>query len=497
MILKGKQAKEELLKGINEIADVIKVTFGARGKTVIIPEQFGLGFRVSKDGVSVANAVKLKNDVEDYGASFVSGAANKTVEEAGDGTTGTSILTQSMCNDIYKEINLGKNPNELIKYLKMDLDNVKNYIASNSAKVENTDQIYNIARISANNDKEIGQLIKDIYDQSGFDVEIDIAESDSTETTFEIVNGYTMKNTGFASSQFINNQEKGRVEFLNPIIYLLNGKIRSMNENLMSIFANNANRNSEDFRSLVLIVEDIEETVLREIVLAFQNQMIHNIAIVQTSLIHEDRKNAFIDASIFLKAEYNEDRISGYGECEKIIIEKNNVTFINGKGDTTKHLKELKKKKDKNIADERRIFALESSAAIIHVGGKISTEISEKKDRIEDSVCAVKSALEEGYCPGGTTTYLFAGKTLDFNTDIMRNALMECYKQLMKNAEIEPFYILRSLEKLGFGYGFNVRTECLSNFYDEGILDSSKVLRVSLENAVHTACTFALIEAVL
>jgi chaperonin GroEL len=497
MILKGKQAKEKLLQGINEISDVVKLTLGARGKTVLLGHPHKLGFRVSKDGVSVANGIKFDDDVVDYGASFIVNSADKTVDEAGDGTTTTTILTQSMCNDVYNEINLGKNPNELIKMLKDDLETVKKYISDKSLKIENTTQIEDIATISANNDPEIGVLIREIYDELGFEVEIDIVESDRKDTVYEAVNGFTMKDTGYSSTQFINNMEKSRVEFVNPMIYLFNGKVKSMNQHLIELFQSNADRNSEDFRPLVLIVEDIEETVLREIVMAFQNQMIFNVAIVQTNLIHEDRKNAFIDASIFLDGEYNEERIGGYGECEKVIIDRNTVTFINGKGNVKKHLKKLKDKKNKNIADERRIFALESSAAIIHVGGKIATEISEKKDRIEDSVCAVKSALEEGYCPGGSTVYIFSRIESELKTDIMKKALLECYQQLMKNAELEPFYYLKEIEDKGFGHGYNLIEDIVSNFYEDGILDSSKVLRVSLENAVHTACNFALIEAVV
>lgn len=497
MIIKGKEAKEQLLKGINGISDVVKLTLGARGKTILLGHPHGLGFKVSKDGVSVANGIKFKDDVEDYGASFIQDSAEKTVEEAGDGTTTTTILTQSMCNDIYIEINLGKNPNDLIKDLKSDLQTVIEFIQSRSLKIENTSEIENIAKISANNDSEIGNLFKEIYDELGFDVEIDINESDSTETTFESVNGFTLKESGFASSQFITNAEKGRVEMVNPKIYLYNGKIRSMSQHLINLFESNSDRNSEDFRPLVLIVEEIEEVVLKEIVMAYQNQMIFNVAIVQTNLIHEDRKNAFIDASIFLDGEYNEERIGEYGECEKIIIDKHSTTFINGKGDVKKHLKALKAKKNKNIADERRIFALQSSAAIIHVGGKIATEISEKKDRIEDSVLAVKSALQEGYCPGGSTVYMFGHFELNLKTNVMKKALLACYKQLMVNAEVEPFYYLSDILDEGFGFGYDLMTDSIVSFYDQGIIDSTKVLRVSLENAVHTACTFALIEAVV
>jgi chaperonin GroEL len=499
MITKGKQAKERLLEGINESVDTAKISLGAKGKTVVLRNKYTDSFRVTKDGISILKEINYEDDLMHIGAGFVKNASNKTVEEAGDGTTTTAILTQSMCNSVYKELELGTNPNELISDLKSDLEVVKSVIKDNSKKIEDTSAIKNIAKISANNDDEIGELIKSIYDDAGMEVAIDISDSDNIETSYEVVNGLTMRETGYSSSQFINNPEKGRIEFTNPRVYLYNNKVRFITNELGDLLQGNADRNSEDFRPLVIIVEDIEEAPLREIVMAYGNQFLFNVAIVQTNLIYDDRKNSFIDASIFLNAEYQEDRISGFGECEKIVIERDNVTFINGAGDTKKHVEKLKKlqKKDKSIALERRIFSLESKAAIINVGGKLGTEIDEKKDRIEDSVYAVKSAIEEGYCPGGSTVYLFARLNSELKTTVMKKALLSCYTQLMHNAELEPFYYLKSIEDAGFGYGYNLIKDKVTNFYEDGIYDSAKVLRVSLENAVHTACNFALIEGIV
>lgn len=499
MITKGKEAKEKLLEGINEAVDLAKISLGAKGKTVVIRNKYTDIFRVTKDGISILKDIHFEEDLKEIGAGFVKNSSNKTVEEAGDGTTTTAVLTQSMCNSIYEELALGANPNELIKDLKEDLEVVKDFIKEKSSKIEDTEAIRNIAKISANNDDEIGDLLKSIYDETGLDVAIDISESDHSQTNYEVVNGFTMKETGFASPQFMNNPDKGRVEFDNPRIYLMNGRVRYITDDLGEILQGNADRNSNDFRPLVIIVEDIEEAPLREIVMAYGNKFLFNVAIVQTNLIYEDRKNAFIDASVFLNAEYNEERITGFGECEKIVIERDNVTFINGSGDTTKHIAKLKKlkTKDKNISVERRIFALETKAAIINVGGKLGTEIDEKKDRIEDSVYAVKSAIEEGYCPGGSTVYLFARMNSGLKTKVMKKALISCYQQLMKNAELEAFYYLKEIVDAGFGHGYNLIKDEVTNFYEDGIYDSSKVLRVSLENAVHTACNFALIEAVV
>lgn len=500
MILKQKLAKERLLKGINDTADVVKMTLGQKGKTVLINDKLRMGFHVTKDGVTVAKSITLEDDIENCGAEFIKNSAIGTVNEVGDNTTTTVVLTQKMCNMINSEIELGKNPNDLIKDLKYDLKLVSDYISNTSNKVSNTNDIYNIAKVSSNHDDEISKTIKELYDITGNDVTIDVVEHDGTETTFEVVNGYTMNETGYVAPVFINNFEKHRVEFNNPKVYIVNGKINRMSQPLMDIFLQNSDRNSDDFRPTVLICEEIGEQVLREIHTAYQNGMIYDICIVKSNLIYDDRKNIFTDASVVIDAEYTEEGIGRYGECEKIIIDKYNTTFINGKGNTKNYISKLKKQVDSkkpNIFLNKRIFALETVAAIIKVGGKLSTEISEKKDRYDDAVFAVKSALEEGYSPGASSVYISANKNLDFKTNIMKESLLECYKQLMINAEIEPMYYLKDIHDLGINYGYDLITDRVTNVLDEGIYDSTKGLRVSLENAVHTACNFALINATI
>ena len=224
MIIKGKESQEKLLEGINCTADVVKTTLGTKGRTVLIQEKYGLGFNITKDGVTVANSISFDEEYLNIGSDFIKNAAKKTVDEAGDGTSTTSILTQSMCNNIFKELELGKNQNELIKDLKEDLEMVVNYIKDKSKKIENTEDIKNIALVSSNNDLEIANNIKDIYDNTNFNVVIDVVESENDLTNYEIVNGFTIYETGYSSRQFINNFDKGRVEYSNPRIYINNGK---------------------------------------------------------------------------------------------------------------------------------------------------------------------------------------------------------------------------------------------------------------------------------
>lgn len=500
MILKGNEAKNKILKGINDTADIVKLTLGSKGKTVLINDNLRMGFHVTKDGVTVAKSIKLDDDIENCGSEFIKNAAINTVNIVGDNTTTTTILTQKMCNMMNSEIELGRNPNELIKDLKDDLKVISEYIKDNSKDIKNTEDIYNIAKVSSNHDEEIAGIIKQVYDAAGNNVTIDVVESDNPDTIFEIVNGYTMNETGYVAPIFINNYEKQRVEYANPKVYVFNGKIKHMNQPLMDILMENSNRNSELFRPLIIICEDIDEVPLREIHTAYRDGMIFDVCIVKSNLIFDDRRSIFTDASFVLGAKYSEDMFEAYGTCEKIIIDKNSTTIINGGGNVENHLKSLKKQVDKkkpNVFLDRRIFSLETTAAIIKVGGKLSTEVSEKKDRYDDAVFAVKSAIEEGYSSGASSVYLSANKNLEFKTEIMKEALLECYKQLMINAEIEPMYYLKEIHDKGNSYGYNLLTDKVSDMFEDGIYDSTKGLRVSMENAVHTACNFALINATI
>lgn len=500
MIKKGTEAREALLKGINEIADAVKATFGAKGRTALIRDKFNIGFFTTKDGVTVANSIELKDNIEKSGAQFVKDATNKTVEEAGDNTTTCTILFQSLCNAIHKKISLGENPYKIIETLKRELVVLKNYIKDNSKQVQTLEDLFNIAMVSSNHDKEIATIISDIYkdskDYKG--IEIDVVESDNDTTTYKKVRGFTIPETGYCSIAFVNNPNKGRVEYENPLVYLYNGKIKTMTQDLQHILQNNADMNSESFRPLVLVVEDIEEAPLREIILAVQSQYIHKVAVVESKLIYKERKDFFIDASVFLDGKYKDTVLSEPGTCEKVIIDKNSITFINGAGseNVEAHIERLKETEEKNIAFKKRLKYLSNSAAVIYVGGKLPSEISEKKDRIDDAVLSVKSSLEEGYCLGAGKTFLNCYFDLDLS-EIFKKATKSCYEQLMVNAGLEPNEYLNEIKSSGSEYGYNLSNDEVENLYDAGIIDSSKALRVALENAVYAAINFAMVDIVV
>ena len=226
-------------------------------------------------------------------------------------------------------------------------------------------------------------------------------------------------------------------------------------------------------------------------------EKIFSVAIVQSSLIYKDRKDAFIDASVFLSADYKEDRLGNPGGCEKVVITKNDITFINGAGDVSKHIERIEKIDDNSVSHANRLFRLRSKAAKIYVGGKLSSEISERKDRVDDAVLAVKSAIEEGYSLGAGKTYLNAVFNLDNLSSISKKALQSCYKQLLTNAGLDPYEYISELRSASFEDGFNLLNNKIENLFEAGIIDSTKSLRVSVENAIKSAQNFAMIEYVI
>lgn len=499
MIIRGQETRNRLLDGMFKVSDVVGSTLGYRGRTVLIQEEFKIGHRVTKDGVTVANSIKLEDELENIGGNIIKGSANRTLLEVGDNTTTSTILTYKMCKAVNKELAIGKTPNDISKTLERDREKVLDYIKKCSVPVKDENDIYSIAYVSSNNSDEIASIIRDVYKSTSKNVAIDVRPSDSTETTFEVLKGYTLEQSGYSNSTFINKFDKGRVEYDDPDIYVFNGKIRFFDDVLRNRLFINSNREDPNFKPMVIICEDIEDSPLEMIIESCRRGSLHAVCVVKTHLIHEDRKNAFIDVTKVTGAEYSDEgygRIGSPGTCRKVVIDKDSVIFIDGPGDTTNYLKDLKKqyKDTKNVFLEKRILSLESTAAVINVGGILSTEISEKVDRIDDAVRAVKSSLEEGYCPGGSSVYIFASKELGVS-NIVKESLLECYKVLMKNAGLEPMYYLDKIHDKGYGYSYNLNNYSVSNMLDDNIVDTAKGLRISFENAISTAINFANIDS--
>lgn len=501
-IVLGDKGRESILKGIEAVSSAVKRTLGAKGRLAIIKSPFGLSFSTTKDGVSVAKSINFYEDhFKQLGADFVKNAAIRTVDNVGDATTTTTVLLEAYCKEVFDLVNKGVNPNDIVKDLGKDLVILKDYISKKSTPVKNTEDIYNIAKVSSNFDDSIASVIKEVYASVGdeeFKVDVEVIESDSMETTFEKVSGFNLENTGYIHTGFVNNPNKARVDYENPKVYIFNGKIRQMTPDLMNIFSSQTNRNDPDFRPMVLVVEDIEEAPLREIMAALDHQQIFDVVVVRTSLIAQDRKDAFIDACAYLGVPYKEHIITEYGGCEKVMISRDLTTFINGNGDVSKHVKDLNKKAKGDFGIEKRLRRLNENSAIIKVGGVLTSDISEKKDRVDDAVLAVKSAVEEGYIVGGGKLLLNAyfDESLGLSY-ISKRVIKSCYNQIMINAGLDPNDYINKIEKAGEDFAFDVISNEIVNFREVGIVDSSKALRVSLENAIASAQNFAKIDVVI
>lgn len=489
--------KERLLKGIKGVVDVVRVTLGAMGKTVAIKDQFGFNFHLTKDGVTVARHAKVEGDIEEVGALLLREAVNKTVEEAGDGTTTTCLLVDEFCTEIHKRLELGENPKNLERCLTTDLVELTNFIDSKSKKVETLDDIYNLAMISSNGDSEVSGLIKGLYDELGFDCVIDIKESPNEYTTTDIAKGFKLDNTGYANQLFINNHDKGTYEVLNPNVFVLNDRINNI-EPLTEIFLNQNNPTAEP---LVILCTGIEQTELNKVLNAMTKNQLFNVSILVSNEFYYKTEGYFYDLSVFLDGDYNTTNIGKFGKCEKIIASNDEVYFINGYGDVSEHLHTLEEKEEENEKEllKSRIFNLKVGAGVINVGGVTPSEAKEKFDRVEDAVLAVKSAVEEGYVAGGSSVFIEAYSKCTIS-DISKSVILCVYKQLMKNADLEYQFYLKDLvdkNKKKGGYGFNVLTNKIENMEEIGLIESSKVLKSALKNSISVSKTFINLEKVI
>jgi len=489
--------KKKLLSGIEEVVDSVGITLGAMGKTVAIRDQFGFNFHLTKDGVTVARNVKVEGDIESVGAMLLREAVGKTVDESGDGTTTTSLLVKTYCNGIYKRLELGENPKKLERDLDNDLKKLNEFISNKSKKVETIDEIKNIAKISANSEDEIANLIADLYDKLGLDGVIDIKESDNENTFSEITKGFKLSNTSYANNLFINNHDRGTLDLINPNIYILNERIISI-QPFVELLNNNTSPTSEP---LVILCTGIEETELAKILNALTRNELFNVYILVSNQFHYQTEGYFYDLAEFIDGEYCTTKIGRLGKCEKIVATKDEVYFINGNGDVSQHLSKLESEKEnteKKLLKER-ILNLKNGVGLIHVGGVTPSEAKERLDRVEDAVLSVKSALEDGYVSGGSSVFLEAYSKLELS-DLSKSAMLCIYNQLMKNADLEPSYYLKEIiskNKKEGGYGYNVLSDKIEKMEDIGIIESSKVLKSALKNSISVAKTFINLEKVI
>lgn len=519
-LLFNEEARHKIQEGINIVANAVKVTLGPKGRNVILDQEYGQP-HITKDGVSVAKEIELKDKYQNVGVKLIKSVANKTVNDVGDATTTSTVLTQAIINEGLKNVTSGANPLDLKKGIDAAVNRVVEYIKECATSVDN--KIAQVATISANNDEIIGNLIADAVNQIGTDGIITIEEAMGTETYIQVNEGIQF-NTGFLSPYFITDRDKSTCVLENPYVLLYDSKITDL-----KIFYNVLETIMSQKKSILIIANDYDSEVLDTLVL---NKIKANFKICAVKTprlkkieLHEDI--SAVTGATIINDTFDTCLINHLGVAEKIIIDKHNTTIINGHGLNLKeHLEYLKEHNE-----EERYSKLKGGIATIYVGANSEVELKEKKDRVEDAVCATKAAIEEGIVPGGGSVYIKAVDQLnnliytnsDINTgvNIIRHALCYPIKQICSNAGISGNVIIdkimnrerQSIKHLVYigndqegiyipnpemqNYGYNVKTNEFGDLIEMGVIDPAKAVRVALENAASVAGLFLTTECVI
>ena len=517
-ILFDQEAKNRLKKGVDALCDAVKVTLGPKGRNVIIDRKFGAP-HVTKDGVSVAKEVELKDTVENMGAQMVKEVASKTNDIAGDGTTTATILAQAIIRTGLKNVTAGANPMDLKRGIDKAVAEVVEQIKKMSRKVGNSiEQIEQVATISANNDNTIGKLIAEAMKQVKKEGVITIEEAKGTETNVKVVEGMQF-DRGYISPYFVTDTEKMEAVMENPFVLLYDKKISTMKDFLPVL-----EKTVQTGRPLVVIAEDIDGEALATLVVNRLRGSL-KIAAVKAPGFGDRRKEMMEDiATLTGGMVISEEKgmkledvdLTMLGQAEKITIDKENTTIVNGKGkktDIQDRVNMIKSQIEKTTSDydreklQERLAKLAGGVAVIYVGAASEVEMKEKKDRFDDALHATRAAVEEGIVPGGGVAYIRCLSALDKvkaeNNDeqvgiqIIRRALEEPLRQIVANAGLEGAVIVDKVRAGKDDFGFNARTEQYENLFKTGVIDPAKVTRVALENAASIAGMLLTTECVL
>ncbi|MBP7497107.1 MAG: chaperonin GroEL [Bacteroidales bacterium] len=517
-ILYDIKAREALKKGVDSLSNAVKVTLGPKGRNVIIDKKFGSPL-VTKDGVTVAKEIELKDSVENMGAQMVKEVASKTSDVAGDGTTTATVLAQIIINTGLKNVAAGANPMDLKRGIDKAVTAVIKNIKSQSKQVgDSMEKIEQVATISANNDSTIGKLIAEAMEKVKKEGVITIEEAKGIETTVKVVEGMQF-DRGYISPYFVTDSEKMEAVMENPFILLYDKKISGMKDFLPIL-----EKVVQTGRPLLIIAEDVEGEALATLVVNKLRGSL-KIAAVKAPGFGDRRKEMLEDIAILTggvviaeergyKLE-NAD-LSYLGEAEKITIDKENTTIVSGMGkkeEITARINQIKAQIEKTTSDydreklQERLAKLSGGVAVIYVGAASEVEMKEKKARFDDALHATRAAIEEGIVPGGGVCYIRAISALDNlkgeNEDedtgitIIRRSLEEPLRQIVANAGIEGSVIVNKVKEGKNDFGFNARTEQYENLYKAGVIDPTKVERVALENAASIAGMLIITECVL
>lgn len=510
-------ARDRLKKGVDKLADAVKVTLGPKGRNVILDKKFGAP-TVTKDGVSVAKEIELKDAIENMGAQLVKEVASKTADAAGDGTTTATVLTQSIFGHGIKNVAAGANPMDLKRGIDKAVIAVVEHLRKQSKKIKDSSEIEQVATISANSDETIGKMIADAMDKVGKDGVITVEEAKGTETEVKTVEGMQF-DRGYLSPYFVTNTEKMEADLDNPYILIYDKKISSMKE-LLPILEQSA----QTGKPLLIIAEEVEGEALATLVVNKIRGALR-VAAVKAPGFGDRRKAMLEDIAILtggkviteeLGFKLENATLDMLGRAEKVSIDKDNTTIVNGAGkkaDITGRVNQIKAQIETTTSDydkeklQERLAKLSGGVAILYVGAATEVEMKEKKDRVDDALHATRAAVQEGVIPGGGVAYVRAIEALkDIQTEnedqstgvnIIRLALESPLRTIAENAGQEGSVIVNKVREGKKDFGYNARTNKFDNFFEAGIIDPTKVARLALENAASIAGLLLTTEAVV
>jgi chaperonin GroEL len=511
-------ARNKMKKGVDTLANAVKVTLGPKGRNVVIDKKFGAP-QVTKDGVTVAKEIELEDSIENMGAQMVKEVASKTADIAGDGTTTATVLAQSVINEGLRNVAAGANPMDLKRGIDKAVVAVVNHLKKQSVAVgTNNDKIVQVASISANNDESIGKLIAEAMAKVGKEGVITVEEAKGTDTTVEVVEGMQF-DRGYVSPYFVTNSEKMQADLDNPYILIYDKKISAMKDILHIL-----EKVAQSGRPLLIISEDLEGEALATLVVNKLRGTL-KVAAVKAPGFGDRRKEMLQDLAVLTNGTVISEEqgyklegveLTSLGEATAVTIDKDNTTIVGGKGakkDITARVNQIKAQIETTTSDydkeklQERLAKLSGGVAVLYVGAASEVEMKEKKDRVDDALHATRAAVEEGIVPGGGVAYIRAIESLDnlkgLNDDettgiqIIRRAVEEPLRQIVVNSGIEGSIVVQKIKEGKADFGFNARTEVYENLLAAGVIDPTKVTRIALENAASIAGMLLTTECVI
>jgi len=511
-------ARDRMLRGINILADAVKVTLGPKGRNVVIDKAFGAP-RITKDGVTVAKEIELEDKFENMGAQMVREVASKTSEVAGDGTTTATLLAHAIVQEGAKAVAAGMNPMDLKRGIDKAVEAIVAELKANSRKVTKNDEIAQVGTISANGDPEVGRFLAEAMQKVGNEGVITVEEAKTAVTELEVVEGMQF-DRGYLSPYFVTNPDKMRVELEEPYVLIHEKKLSNLQSMLPVLEAV-----VQSGKPVLIIAEDVEGEALATLVV---NKLRGGLKVsaVKAPGFGDRRKAMLEDIAILtggtsvsedLGIKLENVTIDMLGRAKKVVVEKENTTIVDGAGKKAEiqgRISQIKQQIEETTSDydreklQERLAKLAGGVAVIRVGGSTEVEVKERKDRVDDALHATRAAVEEGILPGGGVALLRAAKALDrvaadntdqkYGIEIVRRAVESPIRQIAENSGAEGSIIVGKLrEKNEFGYGWNAQTNQFGDLYKQGVIDPAKVVRTALQDAASVAGLLVTTEAMV